>query len=124
MADKRKFLFVSIDALISDIAWLVSKEGCNVRYYIESESERTIGDGFVPKVDEWEYWVLGHPPIAMYMRTVSPTRTLVEVNPFIPGWRREYVEGVGTSWAVFGGLFGVDAMPDGTHKLRLFWGLL
>ena len=74
-----------------------------------------------PKADEWEYWVLGHPPIAMYMRTVSPTKTLVEINPFIPGWRREYVEGVGTSWALFGGLIGMDAMPDGTHKLRLFW---
>jgi phosphoribosylamine--glycine ligase len=53
-ATPRKFLFVSIDALISDIAWLVGKEGCEVRYYIESESERTIGDGFVPKVDDWE----------------------------------------------------------------------
>ena len=27
------------------------------------------------------------------------------------------------SWAVFGGLVGVDAMSDGSHKLRLFWGL-
>lgn len=73
------------------------------------------------KDDEWEYWILGHPPIAMYMRTVSPTKTLVEFNPIIPGWRREYVEGLGTSWALFGGLIGMDAMPDGTHKLRLFW---
>ncbi|MDH5667076.1 MAG: hypothetical protein OEY86_03585 [Nitrospira sp.] len=71
--------------------------------------------------DEWEYWVLGHPPIALYMRTVSPQKTLVEVNPIIPGWRREYVEGVGTSWALFGGLIGMDAQPDGTHKLRLLW---
>lgn len=76
-----------------------------------------------PKEDECEYWILGHPPIAMYMRIVTPARTLVEVNPIIPGWRREYVEGVGTSWALFGGLIGMDAMPDGTHKLRLFWGL-
>lgn len=73
------------------------------------------------KADEWEYWVMGHPPIAMYMRTVSPTKTLVEINPVIPGWRREYVEGVGTSWALFGGLIGIDAKPDGTHKLKLFW---
>ncbi len=49
-----KFLFVSIDALISDIAWQVSKEGHEVRYYIDSEDERGIGDGFVPKVDAWE----------------------------------------------------------------------
>ncbi len=49
-----KFLFVSIDALISDIAWQVSKEGHEVRYYIDSEDERGISDGFVPKVDAWE----------------------------------------------------------------------
>jgi len=55
------------------------------------------------------------------MRTETPTRTLVEVNPVIPGWRREHVEGVGTSWALLGGLLGMDAMPDGTHKLRLLW---
>ncbi len=50
----RKFLFVSIDALISDIAWQVSKEGNDVRYYVGNEDERSIGDGFVPKVDDWE----------------------------------------------------------------------
>ncbi len=50
----RNFLFVSIDALIADIAWQVSKEGNDVRLFIESESERPIGDGFVPKVDDWE----------------------------------------------------------------------
>ena len=50
----RRFLFVSLDALISDIAWQVHREGNEVRYYIASESERDIGDGFVPKVDDWE----------------------------------------------------------------------
>jgi hypothetical protein len=55
MADQpRKFLFVSIDALIGDIAWQVTKEGNDVRFFIESESERTIADGLVPKVDDWE----------------------------------------------------------------------
>ena len=55
MSDQpRKFLFVSIDALIADIAWQVSKEGNDVRLFIESESERSIADGFVPKVDDWE----------------------------------------------------------------------
>lgn len=52
--DAKKFLFVSIDALISDIAWAVRKEGCEVRYYIEAESEKSIADGFVDKVDDWE----------------------------------------------------------------------
>jgi hypothetical protein len=74
-----------------------------------------------PKEDEWEYWVLGHPPVSLYMRVVSPTKTVVEVNPIIPGWRREYVDGVGTSWRLFGGLIGMDAEPDGTHTWRLFW---
>ena len=53
-SEKRKFLFVSIDALIGDIAWQVCREGHDVRYYIDSESERQIADGLVPKVDNWE----------------------------------------------------------------------
>ena len=51
---KTRFLFVSIDALISDIAWQVVKEGHEVRYFIESERDGDIADGFVPKVDDWE----------------------------------------------------------------------
>ena len=50
----RRFLFVSFDALISDIAWQVSRAGNDVRYCITNESERQIADGFVPKVDNWE----------------------------------------------------------------------
>lgn len=50
----KKFLFVSISALISDTAWYVSKEGHEVKYAISDESEKEIGDGFVPKVDNWE----------------------------------------------------------------------
>ena len=53
MSNVKRFLFVSIDALISDIAWCVHREGNEVRYYIESETERQIADGFVPKVDDW-----------------------------------------------------------------------
>lgn len=52
--DKRKFLFVSLSGLISDIAWQVVKEGHDVKYYIEDPKERDIGDGFVPKIDDWE----------------------------------------------------------------------
>ena len=52
--EKKRFLFVSIGALISDIAWLIVKEGHDVKYYIESESEKSIGDGFIPKVNSWE----------------------------------------------------------------------
>ena len=35
--DPKNFLFVSIDALITDIAWQVVKEGHKVRYYIASK---------------------------------------------------------------------------------------
>lgn len=51
--EKKKFLFVSIDALISDIAWQVIKEGHEAKYYIEEEAERDIADGFVPKSENW-----------------------------------------------------------------------
>jgi len=53
-SNPRRFLFVSIDALISDIAWRVHTEGNDVRYYIGNEADRPIADGFVPKVDDWE----------------------------------------------------------------------
>ena len=50
----RNFLFLSLDAaLIGDLAWQVSREGHDVRYYIEAESDREIADGFVPKTDDW-----------------------------------------------------------------------
>jgi phosphoribosylamine--glycine ligase len=52
--EKRKFLFVSLSALIGDIAWQIVKEGHEVRYYIEAPKERDIADGFVPKSTDWE----------------------------------------------------------------------
>ncbi len=50
----KNFLFVSLSGLIGDIAWQVQKEGHKVRYFIGSEKERDICDGFVPKTDDWE----------------------------------------------------------------------
>ena len=75
----KKFLFISYDGLISDIAWRVSTEGNEVRYHISNPEEKDIGDGFVPKVDEWEPhvdWadivvfddVLGHGEMAEKLR--------------------------------------------------------
>ncbi len=52
--EPRKFLFVSLDALIADIAWQVAKEGNDVRLFTESAGEKEIADGFVPKTDDWE----------------------------------------------------------------------
>jgi len=52
--EKKNFLFVSLTGLISDIAWQVSKEGHEVRYFIGDKEERDIGDGFVAKTKDWE----------------------------------------------------------------------
>jgi phosphoribosylamine--glycine ligase len=52
--EKRNFLFVSLSGLISDIAWQVSKEGHEVRYFIADKKEKDIADGFVAKSKDWE----------------------------------------------------------------------
>src|SRR5271165_5626507 len=52
--EKKNFLFVSLMGLISDIAWQVSKEGHEVRYFIGDKKERDIADGFVAKSKDWE----------------------------------------------------------------------
>jgi phosphoribosylamine--glycine ligase len=50
--EKKKFLFDSLSGLIGDIAWQVSKEGHEVRYYIKDQKEADIGDGFVAKSED------------------------------------------------------------------------
>lgn len=54
MKEKKKFLFISYDALITDIAWKITLEGHEVKYWIKEEYAKDIGDGFVDKVDDWE----------------------------------------------------------------------
>lgn len=49
-----KILFVSIDALIGDMAWAVKKEGHEVKYYIQDKGQKDVCDGFVDKVDDWK----------------------------------------------------------------------
>lgn len=77
--DKKKFLFVSYDGLIGDIAWQVVKEGHEVKYCIEHSEEKEVSDGFVPKIDDWRKeieWadmiifddVLGHGKLADELR--------------------------------------------------------
>ena len=51
---KKKFLFVSKEALIGDLAWKIKNEGFDVKYYIEDKTEKDVCDGFVDKVDKWE----------------------------------------------------------------------
>lgn len=52
--EPRTFLFVSIAGLIGDLAWQISKEGHQVKYFIEEQPEKEVADGFVEKVDDWE----------------------------------------------------------------------
>jgi phosphoribosylamine--glycine ligase len=49
-----KFLFVSYDGLIADIAWEVVKEEQDVRFWIKDPDEQEIADGFVPKSQDWK----------------------------------------------------------------------
>jgi phosphoribosylamine--glycine ligase len=50
----KKFLFVSYDSLITDIAWQIIKEGHKVKFYTKNPEDKEVGDGFVPKVDDWK----------------------------------------------------------------------
>jgi phosphoribosylamine---glycine ligase len=49
-----KFLFVSPEALSIDLAYLVTQEGNDVKFFVQSATEKDVGDGFVEKVDSWE----------------------------------------------------------------------
>ena len=48
-----KFLFVSYEGLIADIAWQVIREGHQAKLWIQTPEVKAMGDGFVPKVDDW-----------------------------------------------------------------------
>ncbi|MBU1111647.1 MAG: phosphoribosylamine--glycine ligase, partial [Nanoarchaeota archaeon] len=52
--EPKKFLFVSYDGLISDIAWKIVQEGHNAKYYIQNPEDKEVGEGFVPMIDSWE----------------------------------------------------------------------
>lgn len=51
---KYKFLFVTQEALSADLAWQLTKEGHDVRFYCHDLPEKDVGDGFIGKVDDWE----------------------------------------------------------------------
>ncbi|WP_421789259.1 phosphoribosylamine--glycine ligase [Hyphobacterium sp.] len=51
---KKRFLFISTDGLHVDCAWRILREGHEVRYCTENKAEADIGDGFVPKVEDWQ----------------------------------------------------------------------
>src|SRR5262245_37502950 len=53
-APAKKFLFVSRDGLIHDLAWEVQKEGHSVKYCILSKKDQDVADGLVEKVADWK----------------------------------------------------------------------
>lgn len=52
--DRIKFLVVSSQALLVDMAWQLTKEGHKVKFYIQSKADKDVGDGFIDKIDSWE----------------------------------------------------------------------
>lgn len=54
---EKKFLFISIEGLLCDIAWVIAKEGNQVKVYISDENSADIGTGFVDRINKWEDWV-------------------------------------------------------------------
>jgi phosphoribosylamine--glycine ligase len=49
-----KFLFISPEALSIDLAYVLRQEGNDVKFFIQSATEKDVGDGFVEKIDSWE----------------------------------------------------------------------
>ena len=49
----KKFLFISREGLIGDLAWQIKKEGNEVKYWIHSKFDKDVCDGFVDKTDDW-----------------------------------------------------------------------
>jgi phosphoribosylamine---glycine ligase len=49
-----KFLFVSPEALSIDLAYRVQQENNDVKFFVQSDTEKDVGDGFVEKVTVWD----------------------------------------------------------------------
>ena len=49
-----KFLFVSPEALSIDLAYRVLQENNEVKFFVQSDTEKDVGDGFVEKVTVWD----------------------------------------------------------------------
>jgi len=52
--ENKKFLFISKDAPINDVAWHVLNEGNEVKYFIEDRTQKEVADGLVPKTNNWK----------------------------------------------------------------------
>jgi hypothetical protein len=74
-----------------------------------------------PSSESREFSILGIPPAAVVLSSVTPQRTLFEFNPIIPLYRYESEKGKGVSWTILGGLLGSEVTEEKVRKLRLFW---
>lgn len=54
---KKKFLFVSNEALIGDLCWQVKNEDHEVKYFIKEADQKDVCDGFVDKIESWEEYI-------------------------------------------------------------------
>jgi phosphoribosylamine--glycine ligase len=52
--DPLRLLYVSTYGGTADLAARTAAEGSEVRFWIQSRPEKEVGDGFVPKVDDWK----------------------------------------------------------------------
>jgi len=50
----KRFLFITLDNLIADIAWRIKKEGHEVKYYVKNPDDKEVGSGFIEMIDDWE----------------------------------------------------------------------
>jgi len=52
--ERKNFLFITLESLISDIARIVKDEGHNVKMYTKNPEEIEVGEGFFERVSNWE----------------------------------------------------------------------
>lgn len=50
----KNILFLSFEACAGDLAYRLKQEGYNVKWYVQSKSDRGLYSGFLDQVDEWE----------------------------------------------------------------------
>ncbi|MBU4124369.1 MAG: hypothetical protein KKI14_02805, partial [Nanoarchaeota archaeon] len=53
----KKFLFVSWESLSGDVAWHLTKEGHEVKVFIERKEDADVYDGILEKIDKWENFI-------------------------------------------------------------------
>ncbi len=74
-----------------------------------------------PSSESREVSILGIPPAAVILSSVTPQRTLFEFNPILPLYHYESEKDKGVSWTILGGLLGSEVTDKKERKLRLFW---